>query len=264
MRNVILFFVFLQISVLNAQVFSGEILLRDRSSYYLNQVYVTNLNDHHTVLTNFNGTFRINAKPGDVVRFTSIVSDRKDIVITEKMLQNSLNIVELKIAYYEIQEVVINKFKPSGNLRKDVLSLKTGEKEMKLKTKIGLPEPKGDGTPQQAPLLSFSDGGLSFSIESIYDIISGERKKKQRLQNYEMMNAAISNIRKYYGDEYFIKLKIPKQFIDNFLQFVYSSDDLKPPIAAGNYEVVALYIERYLPIYQRRLQNSKLMEVVTE
>ena len=104
MRSVVIFFACLLMSNLNAQVFSGEILLRDRSSYYLNQVYVTNLNDQRTVLTNFNGSFSINAKPGDVVRFTSIVTDRKDVVITEKMLQTSLNIVELKIAYYEIQK----------------------------------------------------------------------------------------------------------------------------------------------------------------
>lgn len=264
MRSVVILFACLLMSNLNAQVFSGEILLRDRSSYYLNEVYVTNLNEQRTILTNFNGSFSINAKPGDVVRFTSIVTDRKDVVITEKMLQTSLNIVELKIAYYEIQEVVINKFKPSGNLKKDVLSLKTGEKEMKLKTIIGLPEPKGDGTPHQAPVLSLADGGLSFSIDTIYDLISGDHKKKQRLQNYEKMNAAINNIKQYYGEEYFLKLKIPKQFIDNFLQFVYSSDDLRPLIAAGNYEAVAIYIERYLPIYQRRLQNSKLMETVTE
>lgn len=264
MRSVVILFACLLMSNLNAQAFSGEILLRDRSSYYLNQVYVTNLNEQRTILTNFNGSFSINAKPGDIVRFTSIVTDRKDVVITEKMLQTSLNIVELKIAYYEIQEVVINKFKPSGNLKKDVLSLKTGEKEMKLKTIIGLPEPKGDGTPQQAPVLSLADGGLSFSIDTIYDLISGDHKKKQRLQNYEKMNAAINNIKQYYGEEYFLKLKIPKQFIDNFLQFVYSSDDLRPLIAAGNYEAVAIYIERYLPIYQRRLQNSKLMETVTE
>ena len=71
---------------------------------------------------------------------------------TETDLRNSDNFVELKIAYYDIQEVVISKFKPTGNLRKDVSSLKTGDKLIALQQMIGLPEPKGDGTPPELPV----------------------------------------------------------------------------------------------------------------
>lgn len=246
---------------LHGQVFSGEIFLRDTSSFYLNQVYVTNLSEHKTVLTNYNGSFKINAKPGDVIRFTSIVTERKDITVTDKMLEGIYNMIELKIAYYEIQEVVISRFKPTGNLKKDVLSLKTGQKALKIKEIIGLPEPKGNGLPPELPAVAFANGGLTFSVDSIYDMISGNRKKKERLQNYEMMMAGITNIKNYFGKDYFIKLKIPENLIDNFLQFVYSSDNLKPLLSSGNYEATKIFIEKYLPIYQRRLQNSKLMEV---
>ena len=67
---------------INAQTYSGEVFLRDHSILYLNQVYVTNLNTQKTVLTDFNGNFTIPANPGDVVRFTSIVTERKDIKLT--------------------------------------------------------------------------------------------------------------------------------------------------------------------------------------
>ncbi len=263
MNRFLLLILLLATAALNAQQFAGEIFLRDTSSFYLNQIYVTNLNEHRTVLSSVTGQFRIQAKPGDKIRFTSIVTERKDITVTEKMLEHNRNIIELKIAYHDIQEVVISKFKPTGNLKKDVLSLKTGEKERKLKEMIGLPEPKGDGTSPQLPVASFADGGLNFSIESIYDILSGERKKKERLQAYERMNVAVTNIKSYFGAAYFEELKIPNHLIDNFLQFVYSSDDLQPYLLAGNYEATKIYIERYLPIYQRRLKNSSLMETVT-
>ncbi|ACU08409.1 hypothetical protein FIC_01967 [Flavobacteriaceae bacterium 3519-10] len=181
--------------------------------------------------------------------------------VSEADLANTQNFVELKIAYYDIQEVVISKFKPTGNLRKDVSSLKTGEKTLALQQMIGLPTPKGDGTPPELPVAGFSGGGLTFSLESIYDILSGERKKKERANQYERMNTAVGNIRKYYGEEYFAALKIPAQLTDNFLQFVYTSENLYPYIQANNYEAIAVYIEKYLPIYQRRLRNSSLMEV---
>lgn len=248
------------LNAIQAQFFSGEIIIRDNSVYYLNQVYVTNLTSQSTVYTDYFGAFKIPAKPGDVIRFTSIVTDRKDVSVTEADLKNTDNFVELKIAYYDIQEVVISKFRPTGNLRKDVSSLKTGEKTLALQQMIGLPTPKGDGTPPELPVAGFSDGGLTFSLESIYDILSGDRKKKERATQYERMNTAVANIKKYYGEEYFAAIKIPAPLTDNFLQFVYTSENLYPYIQANNYEAIGIYIEKYLPIYQRRLRNSSLMD----
>ena len=261
MKKFFLLLTLLLISKMQAQFFSGEIIIRDNSVYYLNQVYVTNLTSQSTVYTDYFGAFKIPAKPGDVIRFTSIVTDRKDVTVSADDLQNLNNFVELKIAYYDIEEVVISKFKPTGNLRKDVSSLKTGEKALALQKMLGLPAPKGDGTPPQLPVAGFAGGGLTFSIESIYDILSGERKKKERAQQYEKMNSAVNGIRNYFGTEYFTSLKIPANYIDNFLQFVYTSDNILPYVQSNNYEAVSVYIEKYLPIYQRRLRNSHLMEI---
>lgn len=240
---------------------SGEVFIRDNSNYYLNQIFVTNLNEYKTVRTDVYGKFNLHAKVGDVIRFTSIVTDRKDVKVTQEFLDNPINFIELKIAYYDIEEVVI-KFKPSGNLRKDVLSLKTGEKVMALQKAIGLPQPKGDGLPTQLPAAGFSDGGLTFGLNSIYDLISGEKKKKERLQRYEKMNSSIKEIEQYFGKEYFESLKIPENLIENFLQFVYSSDDLSIYVENNNFSMVALYMEKYIPIYQKRLKNSYLLETI--
>lgn len=261
MKKFFLLAVFFILNNLQAQFFTGDIIIRDNSVYYLNQVYVTNLTAQKTVYTDYFGSFKIPAKAGDIIRFTSIVTDRKDVVVTAENLQNTSNFVELKIAYYDIQEVIISKFKPTGNLRKDVSSLKTGEKMLAVQKMIGLPSPKGDGLPTQLPVAGFSGGGLTFGLDSIYDILSGEKKKKERAEQYEKMNTTITGIKNYFGVEYFTNLKIPAHLIDNFLQFVYTSENLYPYIQAKNYEVTSVYIEKYLPIYQRRLSNSHLMDV---
>lgn len=255
-------FLFCAVSVYG-QFFTGEIYIRDKSSLYLNQMYVTNLNAHKSVLANYNGEFRIAAKKGDVIRFTSIATERKDVVITDQMLNLSKNFIELQIAYYEIQEVILSSFRPTGNLRKDVSMLKGSEKAFELKKMIGLPEPKGDGNPPDIPVLSFNQG-LSFSLDSIFDLISGEKKKKERYYQYEKMSQSIKNLQDYFGDDYFVRLKIPKELIPNFLQFVYSSDNINIFLESNNYEAVKVYIEKYLPIYLRRLQNSHLMQVTED
>ncbi|MBN8622792.1 MAG: hypothetical protein J0L47_06605 [Flavobacteriales bacterium] len=261
MKKFLLLLTLLMLSEVNSQYFSGQILIRDNSVYYLNQIYVTNITSQNTVYTDYYGSFKIPAKPGDIIRFTSIITDRKNVAVNAENLQSTNNIVELKVAYYDIQEVVISRFKPTGNLRKDVSSLKNGEKTMALQRMIGLPSPKGDGLPPTLPVAGFSGGGLTFSLESIYDILSGERKKKERATEYERMNNSVTAIKKYYGTEYFTNLKIPVNLIDNFLQFVYSSDNVYQYVSNNNFEAVGVYIEKYLPVYQRRLRNSHLMVV---
>lgn len=246
---------------INAQLYSGEVFLKDNSVLYLNQVYVTNLTTQKTVLSDYNGDFNLPANAGDIVRFTSIVTERKDIKLTPQMVDQK-NLVELKIAYHDIQEIVINRFKPTGNLRYDVNALKKEDKGLAIKKVIGLPEPKGDGTPPQLPVAGLRDGGLTFSLESIYDILSGERKKKQRYMAYERMNTSVAQIRNYLGKDYFTRFKIPENLIDNFLQFVYTSENIDPYVAAGNFEAVKIPIEKYLPIYQKRLRNSHLQDVL--
>lgn len=246
---------------ISAQTYSGEVFLRDNSVLYLNQVYVTNLNTQKTVLTDYNGDFNIPANPGDVIRFTSIVTERKDVKLTPQMFGQK-NLTELKVAYYEIQEIVINRFKPTGNLRYDVNSLRKEDKALALKKVIGLPEPKGNGLPPELPVAGLRDGGLTFSLESIYDMLSGERKKKQRYVAYERMSSSVTDIKNYLGKDYFLRLKIPENLIDNFLQFVYTSENIQPYILAGNYEAIKIPIEKYIPIYQKRLRNSHLQEVI--
>lgn len=216
-----------------------------------------------TVLTDYNGNFKIRAKAGDVVRFTSIITERKDVVVTQQLLQGEKNLFEAKIAYYDIQEVIIPNFKVSGNLKKDVLALKTNDKGDVIEKMIGLPKARGNGLPPQLPVAGLSGGGLTFSIDSIYDMISGEKKKKERMQAFEEMSQNVKNIKNYFGEEYFTSLKIPKNLIENFIQFVYSSDNIRPQLQSGNFEAAKPYIEKYLPIYLKRLKTSNLQNILS-
>ena len=263
MKQLYFLFLTLCISQIHAQIFGGEVLLKDNSNLYLNQIFVTNLNTQKTVLADFNGDFKLGAKSGDIIRFTSIITDRKDVTITENMMSSFRNLIELNVSYTDIEEVIIPNFKVSGNLKKDVLALHNDMKAEKLTASLGLPRPKGDGLPTQLPVAGFSGGGLTFGLNSIFDILSGERKKKERYQEFETMNKDIDNIQKYFGDDYFIRLKIPIEFIPNFLQFVYSSDNLKPYLANNNFEAAQISIEKYLPIYLKRLKNSNLQNIVS-
>ncbi len=257
MKRFSLLFLLLLFVKINAQFFGGQVFMKESSAIYLNQVYVTNLSTQKTTLSNYNGEFKIIAKEGDIIRFTSIISERKDIQLTQQLLSSQDNFIELTPAIHRIEEVVIN-FKPTGNLKTDVLALRKKKTSLEIAKIVNLPTPKGDGLPPTIPVASLANGGMSFSIESIYDILSGDRKKKERLIAYENMLVDIKNIKNYFGEDYFIKLKIPQNLIDNFLQFVYTSDNISVYSKTKNFEATKPHIEKYIPIYMKRLRDSHL------
>lgn len=262
MKKLYFLLLLILLSKLNAQELSGRIFLQDNSMMFLNRVYVTNLNTQKTVLSNYNGEFQIPAKKGEIIRFTSIMTERKNITVTDEFLQNK-TLIELKIQQYIIPEVIVGRFRPTGNFRRDVLALKIKNNDEQIQKMIGLPTPKGDGKPPQLPVADFRDGGLTFSLESIFDIISGERKKKEKLDAYMKMTDATAKVREYLGKEYFLKMKIPDRFIEDFLQFAYNSDNYYFYVQKGEFEIVKSKIEKYLPIFQKRLEDSKLAEVTS-
>ena len=100
---------------------------------------------------------------------------------------------------------------------------------------------------------------MALSVDAIYDLLSGDGKKKQRLYDYEKMVRGIATIRSYLGDEYFTNLKIPKDRVENFLTFVYTSENIDGFVQNNNIEGVKVSIEKYLPVYQKRLEDSELM-----
>lgn len=260
MKKLFYLALFFTLTILKAQSYSGVVFMKDNADVYMNQVYVTNLKTQHTVLSDYIGEFTIAAQPGDVIRFTSIISERYDLKVTSSMLGKQ-NIILLKPLYRQIEEVVI-KIKPTGILKADVLALKSAERNMEIAQRVGLPEPKGDGYSPQLPMAAFQGGGLAFSVDAIYAAISGDKARQERLKRYEIMSANIKNIKNYFGTDYFTKLKIPTRLIDNFLQFVYTSDNLLPYLAENNFEATKPYLEKYLPIYLKRLDNSQLGQII--
>ena len=263
MKKLYLVLFIILLTKLSAQEFTGRVFLRDNSVMFLNRIYVTNMNTQKTVLSNYNGEFKIPAKVGEVIRFTSVMTERKNVTVSLSNLQNQ-SLIELQIQQYVIPEVVIGRFRPTGNLKRDVTALKVKNTNEEIQKMLGLPSPKGDGKPPQLPVADFRDGGLTFSLESIFDIISGERKKKEKLDAYMRMTEATAKVRDYLGKEYFQKVKIPDRFIEDFLQFAYNSDNYYMYVQKGEFEIVKFKIERFLPIFQKRLEDSKITEIASQ
>lgn len=255
MNRFITLTIFLCSTLLFGQKITGEIILKDLENVYISKMYITNLNNQETTLAGVKGTFSIRAKVGDMLRFTSNRTERKDLVITAPMLAKGHQLITLELIPKEIKEVVLARFKPSGNLQKDSEKLNRIDKAKEIKKMIGLPEPK-DSSNTETPPASFANGGFNLNLNSIYDILSGEAKKRKRRLRYEKMQQTIKNVRGTLDDTYFVKLKIPENLIGNFLEFIYISENKN--LTSQNVRILS---EKYLPIFQQRLSNSHLSEI---
>ncbi len=262
MKHLCFFFaLLLTIQAHYAQVFNAQIYLKDNQSVSLNQVYVTNMRTDQTVLSNIKGNFVLPVKLGDIIRFTSVITNRVDVKIDANLLAKSNNSVFLDVADMEIKEIVLSRFKPSNNYPKDLLKLKINNDKMeRLNRAIGLPNGK-DFEPELDQIASFNNG-MVLNINAIYELLSGENKKKKRLYEYEKMKNNLNKINHYYGDIFFINQKIPLRLVNDFLQFVYLSDNIENLVEKHNYASISFYINKYLPIYLQRIKNSNLLEIV--
>ena len=158
MKSIIFcFIVFLGISVQSQEV-KGYIYLNEDERIFLNHIYVTNLNTEKTILSKINGAFSIPAKEGDIIRFTSFLTQRKDIKVTNDILQKTENFIELKQEYNNIEEVVI-KFRPTGNLRTDVERLGYKKRPVHIDKIIGLAKKSKNTTDDDAPM-GIKKGGI--------------------------------------------------------------------------------------------------------
>ena len=63
------------------------------------------------------------------------------------------------------------------------------------------------------------------------------------------MQIGIKNIKAYLGDDYFTRLKVPLHLVDNFLQFVYTSDNLKIYLDVANYEAIKVSYRKKIFAY---------------
>ncbi len=244
---------------LSAQIVKGTVAIYQSEEIGLNQVNITNLNTRNTVRADVDGNFTILALSGNTLRFSSYYTERLDIQVDSPNF-NQGKTVMLNLPIHVMKEVRLTGVKLTGNLNQDLQKLEKSSKAQAIKKMVGLPEPKTPDYTDLPSVLSIGDmkgpPGIGLNLESLYDVLSGERKKKLRAAKYFTMQKDITRVRQFMGDEYFTSKKIPENLINDFLQFVYTSENgslIPNPERLGSSQSL---IEKYLPIFWKRVEHA--------
>ena len=182
--------------------------------YLLDDVYVVNLSNEKTVITDVDGQFQIHAKVGDSLMFSKFQFQR----IKVKLTQEDFNTTEgFQIKMYQItnqlNEVVIRRYDHINAVDLGIIAANTPHytpAERRLKAASGI------------DINSNSDGtaGGNLGVDPLINLISGRTAMLKKELEIEKKEMYIKKLSKLFPDDFLIhKLKIPVIYTKGFLYY---------------------------------------------
>lgn len=217
--------------------------------------HVLNISSRKAVITDINGFFTINAKHNDTLVFSAVQFKKKQIVITEQMLESTFLSVPLEDELTVLDEVVVTPYNLSGDIAKDLLTLKTGP----IVTSSSLGLPNADvyvPTKAERELFQATSGGGLVPLSPILNGISGRTKMlKERVARNKIYDRT-KRVREFYADSlYTSKLRIPQKKIDDFLYFCEIDNEFQSLVDTHDILQIWSYMEKKSKTYR---ENNKL------
>lgn len=198
----------------------GNIIIDD-SDDTAEGIYITNLRTNHTTISNFTGTFLIQAKVNDTLKIQSDWYENRLIILRPNLFNKQSIVVHLAVQTIQLNTAFIGP-KLTGILEKDVKNGKKVDVVTKLYKSLGVNpdlKPIKDTSSLKAGLLSGDITLTRLDIGRLYDVFSGKAKQRKALIDYEDKFDKITKIKNYFGEDYFTKdLQIPKFKIRDFIE----------------------------------------------
>jgi hypothetical protein len=183
----------------------------------LEGIYIYNLNQSQSTITQMNGYFSLNSSLNDTLLVSSLQFEKTKYVVQQTDIDRKKLFIPLKIQNTTLNEVEINQFKKINS--KSLGLIPKNQKvytpaERKLKTAGELH--------WYSPLL-IPLGGMD--IDGFLNAISGRTKQLKKEVEVEKKEFALKKLEDYFEDSFYTKeLKIPADKVNGFK--FYLVDDL--------------------------------------
>jgi hypothetical protein len=266
MKYALLLFLLLGTNLVNGQRYQGKLLIEGNEKLLPKQIFISNLSQTKDELLQNQSHFDIAAQIGDVIRFSGISVETKDIRIVAEMLNQPQQVVQLNLKSIDIETVTLNK-KLTGNLKKDLLGIKTQTGSMDIQNMLALPQAKAkqnykapsviNGSGENPVLNALLAPLTGVNPDAIYKLLSGDAQHERRLFDYEKNMNDCKLIRDFFGDTYFMNQGLTEAQIPQFLQYLYLTEDLKTLVFEKKYMALVSIFEKQLPIFKARLSVQK-------
>ncbi len=182
-------------------------------------IHVQNISTKKATITDLNGYFTINANVNDTLVISAVQFKTKQLVVNTNMLQSSLLKIPLEETLTELDEVVVMPYNLSGDISKDVSTLKT--KQVVTASTLGLPNAHVKPISKaERELFEATSGGMGIPLNPIINGITGRTKMLKNRVKRNKKYERTQRVRAFYADSLIVSdLKIPEIKISDFMYF---------------------------------------------
>ncbi|WP_291869473.1 carboxypeptidase-like regulatory domain-containing protein [Maribacter sp.] len=211
--------------------------------------HVQNKTTKRATITDVNGYFTIQASANDTLVISAVQFKKKEIVISIGMLQSVLLQIPLEDALTELDEVVVMPYNLSGDISKDLNTLKT--EPVVTASTLGLPNAYVKPISKAERDLFEATTGGGIPLNPIINGISGRTKMlKNRIKRNKKYERT-QRVRAFYTDSLFISdLRIPQQKIEDFMYFCEVDTLFQTIIDSHDHLKIWEYLRRKSVIYK--------------
>ncbi len=242
MRNLILFiFIITAVNLTYAQSNRLEIAgIVSLDSIPVKDVHIINLNTKTGTISNDLGEFIIPVKLGDSLSFSHINLKKKVITITKEALEVLRININLTQQIVSLKEFTLEKPRSIFEQDKDIFVYKGPVINA---TTLNLPYAntvaKKDGA-----IFKLSSGGV-VNLDNLINALNGNNRSTKLLKKVQLEDTRLSNIRKYFSDDFFITdLQIKKEQINPFLNYCIQQNIIYHFNKKENLKVMAILLKQ--------------------
>lgn len=240
----------------------GAIQMRNGSDL-ISEVSIYNKRTQKTAFSNLFGRFYIEAQKGDILVFKTLDIYTEIVEIDEKMIKDQVIIVLMNIDALVLQDVIASK-RLTGNLEKDIQSQPFKDDLKELEEKMNLPKSSNaDGIRNSEPVYAM-EKPLSLNVDAIYDILSGNRFRRENLTKWENRERKLKKIIEFFGEKYFIdELGLPQNHIREFVEFCWETSNIQDDYKWNNFYLMSETLKVKSLIYIKSLKGNSNPQILS-
>jgi hypothetical protein len=217
-------------------------------------VHVFNTTSGYNVITDQNGTFKIEVKILDTLHFSAINFYPQKVVVTQENYTNKELAVTLRFLTNELDEVFIGN-QLSGTIAKDVRCIKTGKNLSFDDVRI----PGFKGTPKEEMPIVIGQTGTPFSInvDALYKHILGYYENLKTMRQWQGQSNAVAKVFNLYPLLFFEEAYgILQNKAYCFVMMCLETTQMSEDIAIKKYNGILTAFKNTAPIYLANLAEE--------
>jgi len=179
---------------------------------------ILNITANKGTITDTDGFFSITANPNDTLVFSAVQFKKKEIVITQGIINQGFLNVLLEDALNELDEVVVTPYNLTGDITKDIDLIQT--EPVVTSSTLGLPNAYVKPISKAERELYAATANPFMSFDPLINAISGRTKMLKKRVARNNLYSRTEKVKAFYADSLFrIDLKIPEEKVDDLLYF---------------------------------------------